>query len=238
MAAHVPFFPMKLSQTTLADWGSCVVPDGKHKGMTFEKVVVMSCSNYRSRRHLKSIWAQSLCAYASLMNDRHRFGKNLFNFNRPIGGLCDASRSGGGGGGGDASRSGGGGGGGDDSHSGGGDSFHIDDKLSSSFQWASDGRCLGRKRQQATRSRSIGDAVSGGGGGDAVNGQDKHGGGVECDAVNGGDGGGGDAVNGGGVECDKHGGGDAVNGQDNDDGMTTIVLKIPRGWKNIRVQMS
>ena len=227
----MPFFPMKLSQTTLADWGSCVVPDGKHKGLTFEKVVVMSCSNYRSRRHMKSIWVQSLSAYASLMNDRYRLCKHLFNF-KAIGGGGDASRSGGGGG--DASRSGG------------GDSFHIDDKppLPDSMpkpHWtmlASDGRRLGRKRQQAVSSRSIGDAVNGGGGGDAVNGQDKHGGGVDCDAVKGGDGGGGDAVNGGGVECDKHGGGDAVNGQNNDDGMQTIVLKIPHGRSYLRMEVS
>jgi len=56
-------FPMKLSQTTLANWGSYVVPVGKHKNKTFAEVAKESGSNYRGRE-CTSIWAKSLCAYA------------------------------------------------------------------------------------------------------------------------------------------------------------------------------
>ena len=56
-------FPMNLTQTTLAKWGSCVVPQGKHKGKTFADVAVESGSNYRGRE-CRSFWARSLCAYA------------------------------------------------------------------------------------------------------------------------------------------------------------------------------
>jgi hypothetical protein len=215
----VPSFPMQLSQTNLADWGSCVVPEGENKGKTFKEVVERTWAQMLPFQYLE--WHESFCAYAYIMNEIHRMGAmHLFDFE------AAAARGGGGGGG---------GGGGDASRSGGGDSFHkwiAGLRCPPQPHWtmlASDGRRMGRKRIRSPSSRSSGDAVNGGGGGDAVNGQDEHGGGgsVECDAVTGG---GGDAVNGGGggVECDKHGGGDAVNGQDNGDGMHFIVLKPPK----------
>ena len=239
MACMASSFPMKLSQTNLADWGSCVVPHGKYQGKSFEEVALKAGVYYKNRIY-KSQWAMSLGAYCDEF-ERHKMEKHLFDFNVGAGG-GDASRSGGGS---DASRSDGGG---DASRSGDNDSMDTHDKppfpdsmpKPSWTELVSAGRRLIRKIQQAASSRSSGDAVNGGS--NAVNGQDKHGGGggVECDAVNGGGSGGGDAVKGGGggVECDKHGGGDAVNGQNNDDGMQTIVLKIPHGRSYLRMEVS
>ena len=160
-----PFFPMQLSQTNLADWGSCVVPEGKNRGQTFKEVVqprlFSAWADWTSMLPFQYLeWQQSFCAYAYHMNEIHRMGAlHLFHFEAAATAftvvaatafICDASRSGS------------------------GDSFHIDILASDARQhemWtmlASDGRRLGRKKIQSPSSLSSGDAVNGLDNGDSM----------------------------------------------------------------------
>ena len=145
-------FPMKLSQTTLANWGSCVVPQGKHKGKTFAEVAVESGIHYRGRE-CTSIWAKSLCAYAYEMEiDGTAHGVNT---------------------------------------------EHDND----------DGKDYDKH-----------------GGGCGVNTKHDKDHGIDYDKDH-------DDK-----DCDKHGGGYAVDGQDNDKGLRTIILKVPHDAK-VTVQL-
>ena len=149
-----PFFPVQLSHTNLADWGSCVVPEGKNTGKTFKEVVqpqlFSNCPDWRSMPPFQYVeWQQSFIAYAYHMSEIHRMGAlHLFHFETAATAftvaaatafICKASRSGS------------------------SNSFHIDILKSDALRhkhWtmlASDGRRLGRNKIQSTSSRRSGD---------------------------------------------------------------------------------
>ena len=56
-------YPLSLDNTTFAKWSQYIVPDGAHKGKTFEQVVACGAGAAYRNRKCSSVWARSLCAY-------------------------------------------------------------------------------------------------------------------------------------------------------------------------------
>ena len=67
-------FPLSLAETSLADWSQIIVPDGKHKGKTFQQVVDCgSASWYRCRQCSSlSLWGQSLKEYVNAVESKDK----------------------------------------------------------------------------------------------------------------------------------------------------------------------